>query len=333
MNKKKILILGATGFIGRNIVEYFSKKNKFNITGTYFKTKPNLLNKRIKYIKTDLKNKKLVDNLLKDKEIVIQAAAVTTGIQDVIKRPYVHVTDNAIMNSLLLRSCFENQIKHFIFFSCTTMYPNSEYPIKEDDFNSKIEDKYFGVGWTKVYIEKMLEFYSRISKTKFTAIRHSNIYGPYDKYDLDRSHVFGATVTKVLTSKENNFEVWGDGTEKRDLVYIDDLVKFVELIITKQKKQFELINLGSGKSISIAELVEKIINASSKHLTIRYNNTKPTIKFNLELNIDKATKKYGWKPEVCLDEGIMKTMQWYKKNIKIYDYGKISLKKMIKKNV
>jgi nucleoside-diphosphate-sugar epimerase len=213
------------------------------------------------------------------------------------------------------------------------MYPNSEYPIKEDDFNSKIEDKYFGVGWTKVYIEKMLEFYSRISKTKFTAIRHSNIYGPYDKYDLDRSHVFGATVTKVLTSKENNFEVWGDGTEKRDLVYIDDLIKFVELIITKQKKQFELINLGSGKSISIAELVKKIIKASSKHLTIRYNNTKPTIKFNLELNIDKATKKYGWKPEVCLDEGIMKTMQWYKKNIKIYDYGKISLKKMIKKNV
>ena len=67
-------------------------------------------------------------------------------------------------------------------------------------------------------------------------IRHSNIYGPYDKYDLDKSHVFGATITKVMTNKNNRIEVWGKGTERRDFLYVDDLVDFISLAIKKQKQ-------------------------------------------------------------------------------------------------
>ncbi len=327
MQNKKILILGASGFIGRNLLNFYSKKENYEITATYFSNNPKIESNNIKFIKTDLRNNIEINQLLLNADIVIQAAAVTTGIQDVIKRPYIHVTDNAVMNSLLLRSCYENNVKHFIFFSCTTMYPNSEKAVSEDDFNHKIEDKYFGVGWTKVYIEKMCEFYSRISETKFTAIRHSNIYGAYDKFDLERSHVLGATITKVLSSDKNSFEVWGDGSEKRDLLYVDDLVDFVDKVIEKQNDRFELINIGSGKSISIKDLVEKIISISNKKLSITYNNSKPTIKFNLELDIKKANQKYGWAPSTNLEEGLKKTINWYNENININSYGDISYKK------
>ena len=191
IKKINVLILGVTGFIGRNTFEVFIKNKNYNVYGVYHKTK--LPKKLIKYkknlIKIDLTNKNQVNKILKNKDIVIQAAAVTTGISDVVNKPYIHVTDNAVMNSILLRSSFENNIKHFIFFSCTTMYHNVDYPVKENDFRHKIVDKYFGVGWTKVYIEKMCNFYSQISNTKFTVIRHSTIYGPYDKYDLKRSYL------------------------------------------------------------------------------------------------------------------------------------------------
>ena len=103
----------------------------------------------------------------------------------------------------------------------------------------------------------MCDFFSRLGNTKYTAIRHSNIYGPYDKYDLERSHVFGATITKVMTAKKE-VVVWGKGTEERDLLHIDDLVNFVKLVIQKQKKKFQLFNCGVGYSISINNLVKKI---------------------------------------------------------------------------
>ena len=99
----------------------------------------------------------------------------------------------------------------------------------------------------------MLEFYSRISPIKTTAIRHSNIYGPYDKFDLEKSHVFGATISKALTL-DKKFVIWGSGEEKRDLLYIDDLIDFVDKVIENQKGHFRIYNCGSSESISINSL-------------------------------------------------------------------------------
>lgn len=318
MKKNKVLICGITGFIGRNIAERLIKRNDIQLFGTYFKSQPNkklVKNKKITLIKADLTNKNDVDKVISGKDIIIQAAAVTTGSRDVVLRPYVHVTDNAVMNNLIFRSCFENKVKHLVFFSCTTMYPNQNRPVREEDFNYKIIDKYFGVGWTKVYLEKMCEFYSRIGTTKYTAIRHSNIYGPYDKYDLERSHFFGASVTKVLTNKNGKILVWGDGKEERDLLYVSDLVDFVEIVIKKQKEQFELVNLGLGRGSSVKDVVGKIIKSSGKKIKMEFDTSKPTIKFNLAVNINRAKNKYNWKPKVSLEEGIDRTITWYKENI------------------
>ena len=195
------------------------------------------------------------------------------------------------------------------------MYPSSRKPTKESDFNGKIIDKYKGAGETKVYIEKISKFYSMQSDTKFTIIRHSNIYGPYDKYDLDRSHVFGATITKVLTAK-NKIEVWGTGNEIRDFLYADDLVNFIKIAIRKQKTQYEIFNCGSGIPIKVKDLVKKIIKISKKDITIQFNKKKPTIPFNMYLNIKKAQKEIGWKPKVDIDAGIKKTIGLWNENIK-----------------
>ena len=314
----KILLCGATGFIGRNILEKFSKNKKNTIYAVWHKRKKINYNlKNIKWIKADLRNEKIVNKLTKGIDVVIQAAATTTGSKDVINQPYVHVTDNAVMNAYIFRGCLINKVKHCIFFSCTTMYKSSLKPIKENDFNplKDIEPKYFGVATTKVYNENMCDFFSRLGKTKYTAIRHSNIYGPYDKFDLERSHVFGATVTKVMRAKKE-ITIWGKGKEKRDLLYIDDLVKFVGLVIKKQKNNFELLNCGIGKAISILDLVKKIIKHSKKNIKIKHDLTKPNIPTYLSVDCSLAKKKLGWKPTINLDNGIIKTISWWKKNFK-----------------
>lgn len=318
MAKTKVLICGVTGFIGRHMADRFTSKSGLEVVGTYFKTTPDealKANKNISLVRADLTQKDTVNELVKGVDVVIQCAAVTTGAKDVVTRPYVHVTDNAVMNSLLFRACFEAQVKQVVFFSCTTMYPEKPYPVKEEDFDHKIIDKYFGVGWTKVYIEKMCEFYSRISKTKYMAIRHSNIYGPHDKFDLERSHVFGATCTKVMTAQGGKFVVWGDGSDERDLLYISDLVDFVEAAVEKQKDAFDLVNLSYGKSVSVKELVQKIIDISGKTVEMEFDLSKPSINFKLAVDSTRARTRYGWTPKVSLEDGIKKTLAWYRENV------------------
>ena len=313
---RTILICGATGFIGRNLVNYFSQ-GEYSIIAIYNKKKPFATNENVKWLKADLTKVDEIKNIIQDIDIIIQAAATTSGSKDIVSQPYVHTTDNAVMNSLLFREAFHNDIKHIIFFSCTVMLQSSELPQTEDDFDESlpINEKYYGVAHTKLYIEKMCQFYSNISQTKYTAIRHSNIYGPYDKFDLEKSHVFGASVTKVMSAKDK-ITVWGTGEEARDLLYVDDLMSLVDLAINRQKENYLLLNCGYGESIKIKDLIKKIVDHSGKDISIQYDKNKPTIKTSLSLNSSKAQKYLGWNRKITLDEGIKKTIKWWKENIK-----------------
>jgi nucleoside-diphosphate-sugar epimerase len=312
--KKKLLICGATGFIGRNCVEFFSKNKKYKIFAIYNNRKPFSI-KGVNWIKSDLRNASKVDKIMKGINIVIQAAATTTGSKAIINEPFLHVTDNAVMNAYIFRSCYLNKVDHVIFFSCTTMYKSSKIPIVETNFDPRkdISPKYFGVANTKIYNEKMCEFYSSLGSTKFTAIRHSNIYGPHDKFDLEKSHVFGATITKVMTAK-NKIIVWGQGKEKRDLLHVNDLVDFISKVIVRQKNNFELLNCGSGYAISVIDLVKKIIKHSGKKIRIDFDLTKPNIPTYLSVNCNRAKKILGWKPKIKIDSGIKKTIKWWSEN-------------------
>jgi len=312
---KKVLICGATGFIGKNITLGLAVNKNYEIHAVRFKRPAYKTPSNVKWHKADLRNPNSVDKLIKGMDIVIQAAATTSGSKDIVSKPYIHVTDNAVINSYMFRSSYAHKIKHFIFPSCTVMYPSSKKPTKESDYNGKIIDKYKGAGETKVYLEKIAKFYSMLGDTRFTIIRHSNIYGPHDKYDLDKSHVFGATITKVMRAKDT-LEVWGTGNEIRDFLYAEDLINFIKLAIKKQKTKYEIYNCGSGIPIKVKDLCKKIILISGKDLKIIFNKAKPSIPFNMYLNCNKAKKDLDWKVQNNIDLGIKKSINWWRKNIK-----------------
>ena len=309
---KKILICGATGFIGRNLTDHFAALSGYEVHAVWHKRTP-FENDNVTWVQGDLRKIEDVERLVEKMDIIVQAASTTSGSKDIVNRPYLHVTDNAVMNSLLLRASFDHHVSHFIFFSCTVMYPTSEKPLSETDFDAsqELHSHYFGVGWTKVYIEQMCEFFARMGSTKYTVLRHSNIYGPYDKYDLERSHVFGATITKVMQATDK-ITVWGTGEEERDLLHVDDLVRMVKQSIKHQQTPYELFNCGLGKAISIRELVETIVRLSGKSLDIEHDLSQPSIKTSLFLDCSKAKKQLNWSPEVSIEEGIHRTLDWYK---------------------
>ena len=150
---------------------------------------------------------------------------------------------------------------------------------KEEEFDENLETykSYFGVANTKVYIEKMCKFYSDLG-LKTTVIRHTNVYGPNDKFDLEKSHVLGATLRKVQLAKDGDIlDVWGSGKARRDFLYVDDLMDFINKAYFNQKDKYQLFNCGMGNSISINELVDLVIRISGKKITFRNDLSKPDI--------------------------------------------------------
>ena len=315
--KKTMLVCGANGFIGRNALEYF--KDSYDITAVLFSSSEPDYGKieGVEYVVADLRIEEEVKNLFESQhyDVVLQAAATTTGSKDVVERPYIHVTDNAVMNSWIFREATLNDVGHLLFPSCTVMYQPKDEPQSEESWSAdeEIYHNYFGVGNMKVFSEKMCDFYSRIGNTKFTAFRHSNVYGPYDKFDLDKCHVVPAFVNKV-TNAEDEFEIWGTGKASRDVVYIDDLIEFIDSCINNQESKYELFNCGAGQAFSILTLAETIMNLQDKDLNVKFDTTKPDIPTTVILDCTKAKDKLGWTPKTSLESGLKKTCDWYENN-------------------
>src|SRR5882762_2760178 len=114
-HRQRVVICGATGFIGRNILERFLELPQYDVYATWNQTKPAedlLRDSRVKFFEIDLRSKDQVDRLIPGADIVIQAAATTSGSKEILGKPYHHVTDNAVMNSLVFRACYENRVNH-----------------------------------------------------------------------------------------------------------------------------------------------------------------------------------------------------------------------------
>lgn len=305
--KKKILICGATGFIGRNLVEHFIKDDNFDIRAVWYNSNnlTDFYNENVEWVYADLTKKEDVKKVIDGVDIVLNYAAFTTNIKDGIEKPYLFVTDNVIMNSLILRYAYEFGVEHVILPSCTVMYEDFGEPIKEIDFKGFIDDDkmYFGGGSTKVYSENMCKFYSKLGRTKYTVLRQTNIVGKYDKTDLNKAHFFSSIVQKV-NSADDYIEVWGDGTEEKDLLSVNDLVNLIDIVLEKQEDNFELLNVASGKNMSISDIVKKIVKVSGKNLDIKYDVTKPSRNIKTKFDISKVRDKYGWIPKTKLEEVI-----------------------------
>ena len=250
-------------------------------------------------------------------DVVIHAAAVTDGLGAIQANPAQYIADNIVMNTRLAEAAYLNKIPHFIFMSCSIVYPSKTTPQKEEEADLlNVHPQYFMGARIKICMEDLCRFYSKHGNIRFTMIRHANIYGPYDKFDLQKGHVFAATIKKVLSANDgDDIVMWGEGKEARDLLYVSDIVDFIETVIIKNfEPQYNIFNVGSGTAISVSDLVKKIIKISGKKIGILYDSSKPSLGNKITLDWQKAHQAFGWQPKVDLNQGIQQTIDWYLKN-------------------
>jgi len=315
MEKLRVLVTGASGFIGRNIHEALQGCDDIDVVG--------LTNSRVLSgtRRVDLTDRQQVAAAVRGMDVIVHAAAKSSGSSDIINHPEMHVAGNIIINTLLFEAAHNAGVGHVIFLSSGVVYPQrtAAHVFAEGDVDLRdgFFPNYFGVGWMKICAEKLAEFYSRLGRTRYTVVRPSNVYGPHDKFDLEHSHVFGATVAKVMAARDGeDLSVWGDGSPERDLLYVSDLCAFISSVIDHVRQgslpPHDVVNVAAGTAVSIGELVMRIIKASEKTLGVTYDRSKPTIPTKVCFDITKAREIYGWSPRVTLDQGIEQTLAWYK---------------------
>lgn len=310
---KRVLVTGGAGFVGTNLILKLLEKGA-KIRATYHKKPPQIKNNKVEFIKADLTKKTDCRKACTGVDYVFMAAAITSGAAVIEKTPLVHVTPNVIMNSLMLEAAHQSGVKKFLFISSNTVYPLTNYPVKEGDINYNLYDKYFPVAWMKIFSEKLCEMYSTKIKNSMTTIvvRPGNIYGPYDDFDPATSHVLPALIKKAV-DKMDPFEVWGDGKDIKDFIYVEDLVDGLLIALEKTEK-FDIFNIGGGKPISLRIALREILKAAGyKDAKVVYDSSKPTMIPIRLINISKAKKVLRFSPTTTLKDGLTMTVNWYKK--------------------
>ena len=307
----KILILGATGFVGRNLAERLYKEGYTNLRNHGFTRK---LEGFGESVQGDLRDDKFVEEIMKGVDVVYHCAASTSNAVDTIYAPLLHVTPNVIINALTMEKAYKEGVKKFIFLSSSTIYPESgERAVCEtDNIYESIYKTYFPVGWMKRYAEVLCKMYSEIliNPMQTVIVRPANLYGPHDKYDLDKCHVTPASIIKVAT-RLDPIPVWGDGTEIRDLLYVEDFCEALQLIMEKEQ-QHEIYNVGSNAGYSVNEVIGYLKEIEGLESPIDYvNNKAPMIPTRL-IDSFKVYDKLGWSAKTSIKEGLEKTLNWYK---------------------
>jgi GDP-L-fucose synthase len=307
----KILILGATGFVGRNLAEKLYKEGYANLRNHGFTRK---LEGFGESVQGDLRDDKFVEEIMKGVDVVYHCAASTSNAVDTIYAPLLHVTPNVIINALTMEKAYKEGVKKFIFLSSSTIYPESgERAVREtDNIYESIYKTYFPVGWMKRYAEVLCKMYSEIlvNPMQTVIVRPANLYGPHDKYDLDKCHVTPASIIKVAT-RLDPIPVWGDGTEIRDLLYVEDFCEALQLIMEKEEAH-EIYNVGSNKGYSVNEVIGYLKEIEGLESPINYvNNKAPMIPKRL-IDSYKIFYTLGWEAKTSIKEGLEKTLNWYK---------------------
>lgn len=299
----KIFIAGHNGMVGSALVRHFKKKNYKNLI---------LVNKN----KLDLLDQKKVFNFFKKKkpDFVIIAAAKVGGIyaNSTFKADFIY--QNLVIQNNLIHGSFITGVKKLIFLGSSCIYPKySRQPIKESELlNGKLEKTNEPYSIAKIAGLKLCEFYNNQYKTNYICLMPTNLYGPNDNYDLKNSHFLPALLSKIFFAKKNKkkyFTIWGDGTPKRELMYVDDLANACEFFLKKKVKHF-LINIGTGFEKTILDYSKLLMKKIHVNLKIRYDKKKPNGTPRKILNL-KLSKKYGWKPIFTLDKGLELTIKDY----------------------
>ena len=305
--RSKIFIAGHRGMVGSSILRHFKKKGYKNL---YFKNR-NSLNL--------LDQKKTFSYLKKIRpDFVVIAAAKVGGILANEKQKAEFIYENITIQTNLIHSSYRVGVKKLIFLGSSCIYPKySKQPIKEDYLmTGKLEKTNQNYSIAKIAGYQMCDAYNKQYKTNFICLMPTNLYGPNDNYNLKTSHFFPALISKIHFAKKNKkkfITIWGDGSPRRELMYVDDLADACEFFL-KKKTKHTLINIGSGQEKSILDYCKFILKKVDMNLKIKFDKKKPNGTLRKKLNSNIAAK-YGWKSKFDLNKGFNFTYKDFLKNL------------------
>ena len=304
---KKVLVTGGAGFVGKNLINQLNKKRCKEV-----------------FISTieefDLTNEEIVDKLFKQfkPEVVIHLAGKVGGISANKAAPGDFFYENIMMGSLILEYAKRNNVEKTVALAAGCGYPKFlDVPYKESDFWSGLPDEN-SIGYSMA--KKMLIIQSWTYREQFgfdsTILLPANLYGPYDNFNLDTSHVVPALVRKFVEAqinKEKEVIVWGSGTATREFLYSEDTAGVI-LDITEKITESGPFNLGTGLETSIKELIELIKKLTGFKGEIVWDRSKPDGQPRRYYDMTLLKEKLGYIPNTPLEKGLSKTIDWYREH-------------------
>ncbi len=306
MKNKKIYIAGHKGMVGSAIWRNLEKNGYTNLIGKSSK-------------ELDLRNQQEVRNFFEEEEpeIVIDAAARVGGILANNDFPYQFLMENMQIQNNLIDEAHKKNIEKFIFLGSSCIYPKmAPQPLKEEYLlTNTLEPTNEWYAIAKISGVKACEAIRRQFGKDFVSLMPTNLYGAFDNFDLETSHVLPAMIRKFENAKNNNnsaVTLWGSGTPMREFLYVEDLAEAVKFTL-ENKLNENLYNVGTGKDITIKELALTIQKITGHTGEIIWDTSKPDGTPRKLMNTEKL-KNAGWQYSVELEEGIRKTYEWFINN-------------------
>lgn len=310
--KMKVLITGGAGFIGSNIVDrllsqghyvlvldnfddYYSQKIKIN------NIQHNFNNTNFELVKGDIRDKKLLKNILKDVDIIFHVAA-RPGVRSSVQDLFLYHEINTTGSLNLLNECLNSNTSKIIYSSSSSVYGEFEYlPIDEKHPLNPISL----YGATKLAGEKYCHVFSKVYGLHIIALRYFTVFGPRQRPDEAI-----CKFTKLILQGKRP-EIYGDGEQTRDFTYIDNVVDGNILAMNSQLK-WGVFNIGAGQRISVNELVNLLNEACQSNIKPIYTSKKEGDVRHTWVNIEKARRILNYEPKVDIKSGIKKYVEWAK---------------------
>ena len=302
----KIYIAGHRGMVGSAVWRALEAKGYTNLIGRSSK-------------ELDLKNQDAVLNFLKNEkpEAIIDAAAKVGGILANNDFPYQFLMENMQIQNSLIDSALKSGIEKFVFLGSSCIYPKfAPQPLKEEYLlTDSLEPTNEWYALAKITGVKVCQAIRNQFQKDYVSLMPTNLYGYFDNFDLQTSHVLPAMIRKFHEAKLNSEPVtlWGSGTPMREFLFVDDMAEAVIHALENELPDY-LYNVGSGKDITIRELAETIQKAVGHKGEILWDAEKPDGTPRKLMDVSKM-KAIGWQYSTELLEGIEKTYAWFLENI------------------
>jgi GDP-L-fucose synthase len=303
----KIYIAGHKGMVGSAIWRTLSAKGYQNLIG--------LSSKQL-----DLKNQQAVNDFIGDNkpEVIIDAAAKVGGILANNNYPYQFLMENMLIQNNLIDSALRSGVEKFIFLGSSCIYPKlAEQPLKEEYLlTDSLEPTNEWYAIAKISGVKACQAIRNQYNKDFVSLMPTNLYGPFDNFDLNTSHVLPAMLRKFHEAKINDHApvtLWGSGKPMREFLFVDDLAE-ATLFALENRLPGYLYNVGTGEDLTIRNLAETIQKITGHQGVILWDDSKPDGTPRKLMDISKM-HELGWKHHVDLEEGISKTYDWFLNNI------------------